>query len=73
MYTLKRSDGLIKRSEDVRWIEFNEDGRGKELHETPAVGLSLIMHPFNIFSEHSNSSVICVVCQVKKYVKWVHN
>ena len=49
MYTLKRSDGLIKRSEDVRWIEFNEDGRGKELHETPAVGLSLIMSPFNIF------------------------
>ncbi len=49
MYTLKRSDGLIKRSEDVRWIEFNEDGRGKELHETPKVGLGLIMSPFNIF------------------------
>ena len=49
MYTLKRSDGLIKRSEDVRWIEFNEDGRGKELHETPKVGLGLIMSPFNMF------------------------
>jgi len=39
MYTLKRSDGLIKRSEDVRWIEFDEYGMGKELHETPKVGL----------------------------------
>ena len=31
MYTLKRSDGLVKRSEDVRWIEFNEEGSGKEI------------------------------------------
>ena len=49
MYTLKRGDGLVKRSEDVRWIEFDEYGRGKELHETPKVGLGLIMSPFNMF------------------------
>jgi hypothetical protein len=49
MYTLKRGDGLVKRSEDVRWIEFDGYGRGKELHETPKVGLGLIMSPFNMF------------------------
>ena len=73
MYTLKRSDGLIKRSEDVRWIEFNEEGRGKELHETPKVGLGLIMSPFNMFftwqttevTELLEVSEICVKFRTK--------
>lgn len=40
---------FTKVSKKVRWIEFGEDGRGKELHEQPAVGRSLIMSPFNKF------------------------
>jgi hypothetical protein len=70
MYTLKRSDGLIKRSEDVRWIEFNEDGRGKELHETPKVGLGLIMSPFNIFFTWQTTEVIELLESSENYIKF---
>ena len=70
MYTLKRSDGLIKRSEDVRWIEFNEDGRGKELHETPAVGLSLIMSPFNIFFTWQTTEVTELLESSENYIRF---
>jgi|688.fasta_scaffold859425_2 hypothetical protein len=38
-----------KVSVEVGWIEFDETGRGKELHKQPAVGRSLIMSPFNEF------------------------
>ena len=70
MYTLKRSDGLIKRSEDVRWIEFNEDGRGKELHETPKVGLGLIMSPFNIFFTWQTTEVTELLESSENYIKF---
>ena len=40
---------FTKVSMKVGWIEFGEDGRGKELHEQPAIGRSLIMSPFNEF------------------------
>lgn len=70
MYTLKRSDGLIKRSEDVRWIEFNEEGRGKELHKTPKVGLSLIMHPFNIFFTWQTTQITELLECSENYIKF---
>lgn len=47
-YTLHRSDGLAKTSKAVLWIEWNEDGTFKEKHNEPAVGLSLLMSPFNM-------------------------
>jgi hypothetical protein len=40
---------FTKVSTKVGWIEFGEDGRGKKLHEQPAIGRSLIMSPFNEF------------------------
>ena len=36
-----------KHSRDIRWVEFNEDGRGKGLHDKVMIGYSLIMSPFN--------------------------
>ena len=70
MYTLKRSDGLVKRSEDVRWIEFNEEGRGKELHETPKVGLGLIMSPFNVFFKWKTTLVTEILEESDNYIKF---
>lgn len=47
-WTLVRdSDGLTKKSAKVAWIEFNEDGTFKASHDTPSVGRSLLMSPFN--------------------------
>ena len=46
---VREGDGLTKTSEEIRWIEWNEDGRAKEIHNNPSVGYSLIMSPLNIY------------------------
>ena len=38
-----------KLSADIIWLEFNEDRTYKARHKKPAVGLSLLMSPFNEF------------------------
>lgn len=70
MYTLKRGDGLVKKSEDVRWVEFNDEGRGKEMHEKPDVGLSLIMSPFNMFYTWMTTEVTEVLECSENYIKF---
>lgn len=54
---VRERDGLTKASADVRWIEFDENGRGKALHKYPAVGYSFIMSPFNEFFTWQTTSV----------------
>jgi hypothetical protein len=44
---VRQRDGLTKESNDVLWVEFNEDGTFKEKHDKPSVGRSLLMSPFN--------------------------
>ena len=46
---VREGDGLTKTSEEIKWIEWNEDGRAKEIHDNPSVGYSLIMSPLNIY------------------------
>ena len=46
---VRERDGLTKRSKEVKWIEWNEEGRFKAEHNKPAIGYSLIMSPFNQF------------------------
>ena len=43
---VRERDGLTKQSKDIKWLEFNEDGRFKSKHDEPAVGRSLMMSPF---------------------------
>lgn len=46
---VREHDGSIKRSVDIIWIEWDEDGKFKAKHDEPAVGRSLLMSPFNMF------------------------
>jgi hypothetical protein len=39
-------DGLKKQSLDIRFVEFDETGRAKELHKEPKPGYAFIMSPF---------------------------
>lgn len=41
-------ESFEKHSRDIRWVEFDENSRGKELHKSPKVGYSLIMSPFGL-------------------------
>jgi hypothetical protein len=46
---VREADELTKTSSEVKWIEWDENGRAKETHDFPAVGYSLIMSPLNIY------------------------
>ena len=44
---VREGDGLNKKSKDVMWLEWNENGTFKSKHDEPAIGRSLLMSPFN--------------------------
>ena len=67
---VRESDGLTKYSEDVTWVEFNEDGTFKDKHPTHDVGLSLLMSPFNRYFTWQTTSVTEVVEERDGYVKF---
>ena len=48
-YTLGRhNDGKIIYGANIGWVEWNDDGTFKELHQKPKVGLSLILDPHSL-------------------------
>lgn len=46
---VRERDGLVNQSYDIKWIEFDENGKFKDSHTEIAVGRSLVMSPFNAF------------------------
>ena len=67
---VRERDGLTKQSNDVMWIEWNEEGRFKDKYDTPAVGRSLIMSPFNQYFTWQTTDVIEIVEEREDYVKF---
>ena len=43
----RMNDGLVKKANDIIWIEWNDNGKFKANHNDIAVGRSLLMSPFN--------------------------
>lgn len=58
---VRERDGLTKHSEKIAWIEWNEDGTGKEVYDDPDIGRSLIMSPFNDFFTWMTTEVIDIL------------
>jgi len=46
---VREHDGLVNQSKEIKWLEWNEEGRYKADHKEPAVGRALLMSPFNDF------------------------
>ncbi len=67
---VRERDGLIKRSSDVKWLEFNEDGSFKSDHVLPKKGLSLIMSPFNQFFTWQTTSITEILEENETYIKF---
>jgi hypothetical protein len=44
---VRERDGLINQSKDIKWLEWNEEGRVRQDCTEPAIGRSLLMSPFN--------------------------
>ena len=67
---VRKRDGLTKQSAGVTWVEFNEDGTFKKKHPLPALGLSLIMSPFNQFFTWQTTIITEIVEERDDYIKF---
>ena len=70
-YKLVRGrDQLTKTSVDVKWIEFDENGRYKADSTEIVIGSSLLMSPFNQFFTWQTTIVTEIVEQREDYIKF---
>ena len=70
-YKLVRDrDGLTRTSKEIKWLEFNEEGRYKADYPDIAVGRSLIMSPFNQFFAWQTTLVTEIVEHREDYIKF---
>jgi hypothetical protein len=69
-WKLVRDDGLTKQSTMITWIEWNNDGRYKDRHDTPDTGRSLLMSPFTPFFTWQTTAVTELVEVREDYIKF---
>jgi len=67
---VRERDGLNNQSKDIKWIEWNEEGRFKADHKEPAVGRALLMSPFNDFFTWMTTDVTEILENQDDYVKF---
>ena len=67
---VREHDGLTNQSKDIKWIEWNEEGRFKADHKEPAVGRALLMSPFNDFFTWMTTDVTEIVEERDDYIKF---
>jgi hypothetical protein len=67
---VRERDGLTKQSKDIKWLEWNEEGRYRADHKEPAVGRALLMSPFNDFFTWMTTDVTEIVEERDDYIKF---
>jgi hypothetical protein len=67
---VRERDGLTKQSKEVMWLEWDAEGKFKDKHDTPTIGRSLIMSPFNQFFTWQTTTITEIVEERDGYVKF---
>jgi len=67
---VRERDQLTKTSADVKWLEFDEDGKFKQDFADIAVGRSLLMSPFGPTFTWQTTPVVEIVEQREDYIKF---
>lgn len=67
---VRERDGLTKQSNDITWVEWNEDGRFKAQFKEIDLDRSLIMSPFNESFTWQTTTVTKIVEQREDYIKF---
>tara|TARA_R110000803_G_scaffold74090_2_gene138117 strand:+ start:18 stop:395 length:378 start_codon:yes stop_codon:yes gene_type:complete len=68
---IRERDSLTKKSKDIKWLEFNEDGTYKEQFQKAEIGRSLIMSPFNDFFTWQTTPITEIIEErIGGYVKF---
>jgi hypothetical protein len=67
---VRERDGLTNQSKDIKWLEWNEEGRVREDHNEPAIGRSLLMSPFNNYFTWMTTDITEIVEERDDYIKF---
>ena len=67
---VRERDGLVNQSKEIKWLEWNDEGRFKAEHDKPAIGRSLLMSPFNQFFTWQTTSITEIVEEREDYIKF---
>ena len=67
---VRERDQLTNYSQDIRWIEWNNNGIFKEKHNEPLEGRSLLMSPFNLFFTWQTTEITEVIVNDPDYIKF---
>ena len=67
---IRENDGLTKHASRIKWMEWNEDGTLKAHHDTPAIGLSLLMSPFDESYTWLTTPITEIVEEQEGYIKF---
>jgi hypothetical protein len=67
---VRERDGLINQSRDIKWLEWNEEGKVRQDFTEPAVGRSLLMSPFNDFFTWMTTDITEIVEEQEDYIKF---
>ena len=58
---IRINDNKTFKVESYKFVVFNKDGRGKELIDNPEIGTSLILPPYNAFTQWLTSPIVSIV------------
>ena len=67
---VRERDGLTNQSKEIKWLEWNDEGRFKAEHTKPAIGYSLIMSPFNQHFTWQTTSITEIIEEREDYIKF---
>lgn len=71
MYKLVRKhDKLTKTSNQIFWLEFNENGSFKSKHDEPLLNRSLIMSPFSPNFTWQTTEIVELIEVKENYIKF---
>jgi hypothetical protein len=70
-YVLVRErDGLVKMGKDIRWLEWNKNGVHEQFYDEPAIGRSLLIHPFGPTFTWLTTTITEIIEQRENYIKF---
>jgi hypothetical protein len=67
---VREGDRLVRTSNDIIWVEFNEEGNFKEKHDEIGLNRSLVMSPFNQYFTWQTTLVTEILDQKEDYIKF---
>jgi len=65
---VRKDDGLVKEAKDINWVEWDERGSFKEVHNKPKVGYSAILGPKSISYSWLTTPITDILEQREDYL-----